>query len=97
MGEDIIANYLETNLTTLTKKINKQINKNQKEAEKLIGWVVKARKKIKDNKYNIDTYEEYEICNAVNGKVVLTDGRDKEFCIDLSCLKENFELVCYMD
>ena len=81
----------------LIKEIYEQINKNQKETKKLIGWVVKAREKIIDNKYGINIDEEYEICHAVGGKVVLMDVKSKKYYIDLSYLKKNFELVCYMD
>jgi|GEM_PF-6978578 len=92
---DLPVNVFKTRLgkDIQTKHLN---DKKQKECEKLIGWVVKAKEKIEDNKYNINTNEEYEICNFVNGKLILTDGRDKEFYIDLNYLKENFDLVCYM-
>lgn len=72
-------------------------DKKQKECEKLIGWVIKSKEKNKDNKYSINPNEEYEVINAIDGKIVLNDVRANKYYIDLEYIRKNFELVCYLD
>lgn len=72
-------------------------DKKQKECEKLIGWVIKTKEKVEGNQYNIKPNEEFEVVNAINGKVVLRDVLANKYYIDLEYIRKNFELVCYLD
>lgn len=63
-------------------------------ANELIGWVIKSKKKINDNKYNIKANEEFEIVNIINGKAILSDVEANEYYIDLDYIRKNFELIC---
>lgn len=64
------------------------------EGKKLIGWVIKSKKRIDDSKYNIEPNEEFEIVNAIDRKIIVCDIKGNEYYIDLDCIRKNFELVC---
>lgn len=95
MGENIPVSYFKSNIG---KDVQRRIliEKKQKEAEELIGWVIQSNENIEPNNYKIKSNEEYEVVNIINGKLVLSDVRANEYHVDLDYLRKNFELVCYL-